>query len=509
MAEIGVIKFELAHMNFCMYADHILEIVRYEGARSVPCPLPYVVGLCELRRHIVTVVDLHTRVGLPAAPRTKDTVMIVTSLPAGTYGMLVDNIYDFRRVPEERILPPISIAGLPEYLLRGVLTDADDILPIPDFEKMFSSFLHIHLVPISLSEKIAFRYRFTPGALTRTLENNLLARQRLDAAMIKKLSRSLYIPSSQVHRMTSYYRDFLPESGRSESQAFRHGGGLRAGDEQYASLSQDMDRQQQRATAEQRRVARPPEASAADLLTALPTDSVSAALEYVLHHQDFAQAEIVLPTDHSQVRRLRLRPAVGRPLAKRLGMAPARLNRYWTYYRAPERAAEEAVTLSPSISDDSVDAILADAQPPEPHEQPVHALLRTLRRLHEESRVLSREMVGRLCADYHVTPVRLARLLSAFPEYSVAVRLTDSPASDEPEDAELQPGTPPTDSTDARHDFPDLAAAEKPVTDILWQLADQRVLGDQRTLRQVAVSRKISTCRLNKLQQYYWSSSKA
>ena len=97
MADIGIIKFQLAQMDFCMYADPILEIVRYTGVRRIPNPLPYVVGIIELRHHIVTVVDLRKRIGLLSLPFTPNTVMIVATLSSGTYGILVDMISDFRR----------------------------------------------------------------------------------------------------------------------------------------------------------------------------------------------------------------------------------------------------------------------------------------------------------------------------------------------------------------------------------------------------------------------------
>ena len=50
MPDIGIITFQLAGINFCMYADRILQIVRYTGVRQIPRPLSYIVGVVELRK---------------------------------------------------------------------------------------------------------------------------------------------------------------------------------------------------------------------------------------------------------------------------------------------------------------------------------------------------------------------------------------------------------------------------------------------------------------------------
>jgi purine-binding chemotaxis protein CheW len=208
MADIGIIKFQLGGMNFCMYSDRIVEIVRYTGVRKIPRPLPYVVGLIELRKHIVVVVDFRKRVGLSPITLSKDTVMIVVNLSSGMVGILVETISDFRRVTEKLILPPIAIAGFPEHLLHGVLTEKDDIMLIPNLDQIFASYINIRLVPISPPERIAFQYRFTHGALTRTLEGILLSQPALDPEIVRKLPHSLCLPSTLVHRMISYYPDF-------------------------------------------------------------------------------------------------------------------------------------------------------------------------------------------------------------------------------------------------------------------------------------------------------------
>ena len=314
MADIGIIKFRLGEMNFCMYSDRIVEIVRFTGVRQIPRPLPYVVGIIQLRKRVVAVVDLRKRLGLPPITLSKDTALIVVNLSVGMFGLLVDAIADFKRIAEALILPPISLAGFPEHLLHGVLTEKDDILLLPHFDKIFASYINIAVVPISASEKIAFQYRFTPGALSRTLENILLHQPCLDPEIARELPHALFLPSCRVHKMTSYYPDFQPRQALVKKPEPRRGTSqkLRSGDEQYASLSQRL---QQRLRGETS-IKGEGEADLLDGLLADPQASISKRLEDILHKGAGPAA-------------------TGRKLAQALQLAPTALTKYLTYYASP------------------------------------------------------------------------------------------------------------------------------------------------------------------------------
>ena len=68
MTENGIIKFQLANIQFGIFADHILEIVRLGSFREIPMPLPYIIGLTQMRDYIVVIADLRKRLGLTPLP---------------------------------------------------------------------------------------------------------------------------------------------------------------------------------------------------------------------------------------------------------------------------------------------------------------------------------------------------------------------------------------------------------------------------------------------------------
>lgn len=510
MAEIGIIKFQLENMNFCMYADRIVEIVRYPGVRKIPKPLPYVVGLFKLRKHIVTVVDFRKRLGLSPFSLTRDSIMIVATLSSGTYGLIVNAISDFRRIPETAILPPIAIAGFPEYLLKGVVAEEDDIMPIPDLDTIFGSYIKIHLTPITPSEKIAFQYRFTPGALPQTLEKNLLSRQRLDYTMVRQLPRALCVPSVQVHRMVTHHADFLPQTPADEQRDEKiWGQTLRAGDEKYASLSQklssDQDMPHERSSERISRVS--PEEIVQRLLSESHA-SGSALLEQVLHTiARFGEQVLLSGSGRTDIRRPE--PELGRQVAKTLKRPSVRVTKYLSYYLS-SRAGRGKMSpnghggLSRGLSaEEHLAKLLQSSQRDTTAKEAPQALLLTMQTLQQSGVAITPKLLKQLCLMFRISPVYIAKLASFFPEYEVAV---DISSSHDTVSADI--ASPVTVAEDRKPAKPQpVALAFKPsamsLSTCLWNLADQQQLSDDRYVRHVASRLRVSTCRLSKLRRYY------
>jgi purine-binding chemotaxis protein CheW len=518
MADIGIIKFQLGGMNFCMYADQILEIVRYTSVCKIPKPLPYVVGLIELRKHIVVVVDLRKRLGLPSIALSKDMAIIVANLSVGMMGILVEAISDFRRVSDKMILPSISIAGLPEHLLSGVFAEEDDIMLIPDFDKIFSSYLNIQLMPISPSEKVAFQYRFTPGSLTRTLENNVHDQHYLDHEVVRKLSRSLCLPSVLVHKMTSYYPDFQPHehSIRRKDQRWRQPQESRAGDKQYLSLSQQLPQQKlktHRSKAKEER-----QDTSSNIMNSLipdPHAPIPNLLEDILHTLKSSRNT----TSKIQPDALTSQPAMGRSIAKTLRVSPTHITKYFTYYSqvsstkySDKKRDQSQLSMRPSQSlqyrsgraiEKRLQKLLTRNQCPEGEN--VSCLLRTLQSLHNDGFVLTRQHIQKICAFYQLSPVKIAKLVSFFPEYSLVLKEEEGSSNN----AKMNGSETRKQETVTKEEavLEPLTSSLVPyltsVSESISHLAEEDKLSQDHYVRYAASRLRVTTCRLSKLRSYY------
>ncbi|MBD3307260.1 hypothetical protein GF339_12575 [candidate division KSB3 bacterium] len=512
MEEIGIIKFQVEGINFGTHADHILEIVSFSEARSVPRPLPYVVGLTELRRHLVVVVDFRKRLGLSPFPVLPGTTMIVTKISFGMVGLLVDSISHFRKIPEAHLLPAISVAGFPEYLLHGVVTeDNGELMILPDLEKILTSYIRIHLLPITPAETIAFQYRFTPGALTRTLENTVRTQHFLEPQMLTTLPRSMSMPSVAVHKVTTYYPEFHP-SHETRTTA-RHSAanliqGARAGDERYLSLSQAYTSHRKAAAehdtqAETPVAPLPPTASGGSE----PPEAVPNTLEEILHlSESFVIAHLSGKPVAPQM--LISRPALGRNVAKTCRISPTQLTKYLTYHESPE--AQPSLESQPGIppstpsqpaSPPSLDARLAQFF------QAGIPVERLLQRMSDERYPLTRRHVRQIAEHYQMPVVKIAKLCLHFPDLTLDLQEGSPPPPPEPPaGAPTPPSAQEPDpqaqliphSTGLRQYAP-----SRSLTHSLRALAQDNLLCEDYAVRYVASRLRIPTCRLSKVRSYY------
>lgn len=513
MADIGIIKFQVADIQFGMLADRILEIVRLENFRPIPRPLPYVIGLTELRNYIITIVDFRKRLGLSPLASPQGATMITVKLPSGVVGLLVESISNFTRVAETEILSPFSIAGLPAHLLQGVLASDEEIMILPDLDTIFSSYIPMQLSSITSSEKIAFQYRTTPGAISRTLENTLVSQGYLDKDIILKLPRSMSLPSVQVHKFISYYPDFQPRKATParDDQAPGTPQQTRAGDESYFSLSKRLESRQQPAYS--RRVQH-----SEDRLPELPfspQQGVVHAFETLLQAGRSSGKPSISPQRVLGDREL------GRHIAKRLRVSPAQLNKYFTYY--PRSSSTSAEYPSPQKF---FERMLAERQSTAAHrrslDERLNELLRhsrnslgeVLQALEREGYTLKRKALRRIGEHYQASQNAIARLLGNFPElqldFADELRHTHLPGNEEsacvPEQApnsENEHTQGPESYQQLRPPVCELHAKTANLNACLQYLAEHEYLEDDRALRYVAAQLRAAPCRLNKLRSYY------
>lgn len=513
MADIGIIKFQLGGIQFGIHADHILEIVQFSGARKIPRPLPYVVGLTEHRKYLVTVVDFRKRLGLSPFDPVPGITMIITKISSGMIGLLVESLSHFKRISETHILPPLSIAGFPEYLLRGVLTEEDEILLIPNLEKIFSSYMRVTLLPITAAEKIAFQYRFTPGSLTRTLENTLAMQGYLDQTLVNKLPRSMSLPSVFVHKITSYYPDFMPRENPQEqsdwnkmpTQTFK------AGDETYLSLSQTLldqypDRDSE-ATDDHLQ-----ERQNIDAVLQKEVDmSKEHRIEYLLHYATHYNKEIQKQQGVAK-ETLLSNPKLGKHLADTLHISRMRLTSYLSYYLPVELPQQEELLHQTSdralSSGTRIPAILADNRLRELCDT-LTRLDQVLQILHEERTQITRQQIRYIANQYQVSPVKIAKLLTLFPsiifrsepedyEHTSDVESEYSPVKTAEQSRKNQQQNLLTQFKAKAHHFSGSSVS-------LWaQFLDaQHVLAENQAVRYAAAQLDTPTCRLSKFRSYY------
>ena len=515
MTNQGIIKFQLADIHFGVLSDRILEIVRLADYRRIPDPLPYVVGLTELRRYIVVIVDLRKRFGLSPIPLERGTTMIAMKISSGMIGLLVESISYFRPIPSEQILPPISIAGFPSKLLHGVIADNDDILILPNFDDIFSSYIHLHLLPITSSEKIAFQYRSTQGAITRTLENTLVSEGFLDETTLRKLPRAMELSSVHVHKVSSYYPHFRPcTNPASQEQSAARFQTIKAGDESYSSLSKRLHDQDDSSDVYGDH-APDPVPIRVKLGTAIESRSNEVVFNRLGKTLHLAES-FVFSTLSGQpivLRELLAHPGIGGNFAKTLRIAPVLLTKFLTYYEHKTLQTSLPVRGTPTA------ASPRNCLPLLPLEKQLKAfkqrrtpLEEALRTLNEAGAILNRRHIQWFITHYKVSLIQIAKLRLYFPDMTFNLNetpektLPKSPPSNDVQ-TELQADEQTQSCKIDRFFTTDIPLGKKTFSGSVSRgfqyLLAHNKLPDDHAVRYVAAQLRIPTCRLSAMRNYY------
>lgn len=103
------VVFKVAEGEYALPASSVLQMESYQGATRVPGTPPWVTGLVHLRGHVVPVVDLRARFGLPSEEPSIDSRIVVVQDGERTVGLLVDSAREVLDIAPEALRPPPDV----------------------------------------------------------------------------------------------------------------------------------------------------------------------------------------------------------------------------------------------------------------------------------------------------------------------------------------------------------------------------------------------------------------
>jgi purine-binding chemotaxis protein CheW len=140
--ELQLVTFALDREEFGIPIGQVREVIRVGDITRVPQARPHVRGVTNLRGRILAVVEIRTRMGLPAAEITPRSRVIVVGVHDRILGILVDGVSQVVKVPMDTVAPPPEeilspgtdyITGVARWKSRLiVLLDLEKVLLLPD-----------------------------------------------------------------------------------------------------------------------------------------------------------------------------------------------------------------------------------------------------------------------------------------------------------------------------------------------------------------------------------------
>ncbi len=129
---------------FAVPVETVVEILDMRQTFRIPEAPAYLVGLINVRDRGVPVIDLRTKLGLPATAATENTRILVLEVPVGgrqlVLGLVADRVFEVTALATGQIdAPPDIGARWRSDYIRGVGRRGEGFVVIFDLARLFAS----------------------------------------------------------------------------------------------------------------------------------------------------------------------------------------------------------------------------------------------------------------------------------------------------------------------------------------------------------------------------------
>ena len=135
------IGFKLANERFLVERDEIREVMILPAELTrVPGAKDWVAGLANLRGHLLTVIDLRMFLGAGTSKGIRTGRVLVLDSPEMPVGIIVDEVFGFRRFNESEFTETIQETELRcERYMAGACIRGTDVWPIFSLKKLLDA----------------------------------------------------------------------------------------------------------------------------------------------------------------------------------------------------------------------------------------------------------------------------------------------------------------------------------------------------------------------------------
>jgi purine-binding chemotaxis protein CheW len=134
------LTFQLASETYGVPLHQVQEIRTYTPTTRMPNAPDYVLGVVNLRGSIIAMVDLRTRLNMPAMGEDEQTIVVVANIRNQTCGLRADAVSDVVSIPADQIqdAPKVTAADQQAFI-AGLAQVQDRVFILLDLERVIDT----------------------------------------------------------------------------------------------------------------------------------------------------------------------------------------------------------------------------------------------------------------------------------------------------------------------------------------------------------------------------------
>jgi purine-binding chemotaxis protein CheW len=126
-----LLEFRLAQERYAVETRHVREVYPLKDLTPLPCTPPFMLGIVNVRGHILPVLDLKKFFELPEQGLSDLHRIIIVRGNDLEFGLLADIIVGVRAVPVEALQPSLpTLTGIRSDYLKGVTAEGLVVLDL-------------------------------------------------------------------------------------------------------------------------------------------------------------------------------------------------------------------------------------------------------------------------------------------------------------------------------------------------------------------------------------------
>lgn len=122
------VVFKVADSEYVVAAQDVLHMESFSGATKVPGTQEHVLGLMQIRQRVVPIIDMRVRFGLPPAPTTLDSRVVVIQSAERAIGLLVDSAREVIELAADAFSAPPDVISQRAHGFVSALAKANERL---------------------------------------------------------------------------------------------------------------------------------------------------------------------------------------------------------------------------------------------------------------------------------------------------------------------------------------------------------------------------------------------